>query len=280
MDALAPADGRGISAGKLATARTRRARNRPLACGMRSAPLSAVRASRCLRSLTRWPSFLAPNYSTHVPSNFRRNSHKTNDWCTRQVQLKWGCARRSCPDAERGRFRKEGASLTAESCQITRHTMQSNFHSISLKTNDGCTHKVTHFFMVGLPVSTPDRAPEATASGARDMKRAWEIGQRGARFVGRGFNPAISNAAASLPFAPLHPREPSASCRFSFPNRQPEGRGLGPHRPTKPHFPPAKMITIARLISQARPPRLRADDLGALSTRSSRSPAYEPEQQR
>ncbi len=231
MDALAPADGRGISAGKLATARTRRARNRPLACGMRSAPLSAVRASRCLRSLTRWPSFLAPNYSTHVPSNFRRNSHKTNDWCTRQVQLKWGCARRSCPDAERGRFCKEGASLTAESCQITRHTMQSNFHAISLKTNDGCTHKVTHFFMVGLPVSSA-------------LVLADEPGRSSS------FRVALAGPASILT------------------------------APTKPRFPPAKMITIARLISQARPPRLRADDLGALSTRSSRSPAYEPEQQR
>ena len=93
MDAFNPVEWRELSAGKLATARTRRATNRPLACGMRPAPLSAVRASRCLRSLTRWASFLAPNYSTHVPSNFRRNSHKTNERGTCQVTHNWGCVR-------------------------------------------------------------------------------------------------------------------------------------------------------------------------------------------
>jgi len=61
--------------------------------------------------------------------------------------------------------------------QITRHTMPSNFHAISLKTNDGCTKEVTH-------------------------KLRCEV-----RFVGRGFNPAENDALASLPFAPLHLHE-------------------------------------------------------------------------
>jgi hypothetical protein len=68
-------------------------------------------------------------------------------------------------------------TLRRQNAPITRHTMPSNFRPISLKTNDGCTHKVTHF------------------SG------------RHLCFAGRGFNPATSDALASLPLAPLHPRE-------------------------------------------------------------------------
>jgi hypothetical protein len=61
--------------------------------------------------------------------------------------------------------------------QITRHTLPSNFRSNSLKTKDRCTTYSTHF------------------SRGRVC------------FVGRGFNPAISDAGASLPFALVHPRE-------------------------------------------------------------------------
>jgi hypothetical protein len=61
--------------------------------------------------------------------------------------------------------------------QITRHTLPSNFRPNSLKTNDRCTTYSTHF------------------------------SRRRVCFVGRGFNPAISDAGASLPFAPVHPRE-------------------------------------------------------------------------
>ena len=55
-----------------------------------------------------------------------------------------------------------GRNLTNQSpqCRITRHTMQSNFRVISLKTNDGCTEEVTHFLNSGLPVSTANRAWE------------------------------------------------------------------------------------------------------------------------
>jgi len=71
--------------------------------------------------------------------------------------------------------------LSPRSRRITRHTMPSNFHPNSLKTNDGCTRKVTHNSRPSL------------------------------RFVGRGFNPAVNAAVASLPFAPVHLRDSSGS---------------------------------------------------------------------
>jgi hypothetical protein len=63
----------------------------------------------------------------------------------------------------------------AHSYEIKWDTVSLNFRPISFKTNGSDPHKVGHFFVAGLPVSMPDRAPEATASGAREFKRAWEI---------------------------------------------------------------------------------------------------------
>ena len=74
---------------------------------------------------------------------------------------------RACPSARRDSAR----NFRQTKC----HTMPSNFRPISLKTNDRHPHKVSHFFKTGLPLSTPERAPEAAVSGAREIKRAWEI---------------------------------------------------------------------------------------------------------
>jgi hypothetical protein len=50
-----------------------------------------------------------------------------------------------------------------QTAQITRHTLQSNFRPISLKTNDRCHHKVTHFSrVVDGPLAT-NHSPLATA---------------------------------------------------------------------------------------------------------------------
>ena len=88
---------------------------------------------------------IAPNYSTHVPSNFRSNSLKTNNWCTREVTLKSG---------------------------------------------------------------------------------------RSERFAERGFTPAVNDAVASLPFAPLHLRE--------FP-----GASLTNHRSLLTNHPVASLLSSA-----------------------------------
>ena len=83
----------------------------------------------------------------------------------------------NCDRKERPR-----ANFSAPRRKFTRHTMSSKFHANSLKTSDGCHHKAQHFSRCRL------------------------------HFVGRGFNPAESDALASSPFAPLHPREfPRAS---------------------------------------------------------------------
>ena len=89
---------------KLTAVRTRRVGSRLIVRRV-SSPLSTVRDCRSFRNLARWASFLVPDYSTHVPSNFRRNSHKTNDWCTRQAQLK------SRPKMRGGRYEGKSAAL-------------------------------------------------------------------------------------------------------------------------------------------------------------------------
>ncbi len=50
---------------------------------------------------------------------------------------------------ERRENRSEPRARAAAASQFTRHTMSSKFHPNPLKTNDGCTHKVTHFSQVG-----------------------------------------------------------------------------------------------------------------------------------
>ena len=60
--------------------------------------------------------------------------------------------------------------------EITRHTMQSNFRPISLKTKEGDPHKVSHFFMTGLPVS----------SAKMEGGRVWEIVLRAPRALPGG----------------------------------------------------------------------------------------------
>jgi len=64
-----------------------------------------------------------------------------------------------------------------ESRLAGRHTMPSNFRCNSLNTRKRRSLRVTHFFTIGLPVSTPDRAPEATHDRAprSTVSRAWEI---------------------------------------------------------------------------------------------------------
>ncbi len=113
------------------------------------------------------PPFSAPNYSTHVPSNFPYNSFKTNDWGTHQVTLKsWYLRPGSfCGTAPTARFQR----------QFTRHTLPSNFRPKPLKTKERCTRQVTHFSRTGLPVSTQTRAPGSTANRAREIERAWDI---------------------------------------------------------------------------------------------------------
>jgi hypothetical protein len=97
----------------------------------------------------------------YLPSRNARNLLKGNDRASFYSPLK----------------RRISDTMYLPQPQITRHTMPSNFHAISLKTNDGCTKEVTH-------------------------KLRYEV-----RPVGRGFNPAVSDALASLPFAPLYLRE-------------------------------------------------------------------------
>lgn len=92
-------------------------------------------------------------------------------------------------------------SLAPQSHQITRHTLPSKFRRISNKTNDWYPRQVTHFSKTGPPVSTPNRAPEATVSGAREISRVWEIEPRRANLdTNHDFlidTPAIRNALNS-----------------------------------------------------------------------------------
>jgi hypothetical protein len=87
---------------------------------------------------------------------------------------------------------QNGAISPLPPCQITRHTMQSNFTRKSLKTNVGHPNKVTHFFRTGLPVST--------------VSRVWEIRSRPGRFRGTAAgcpeNAPISTLRRATP-APL-----------------------------------------------------------------------------
>ena len=157
METFVPADRRDLSAAEPTSARSRRVRSSRPVSDIASSSASAVRASRSFRKLTHWPWFLAPNYSTHVPVNFRRNSHKTNDGCTHKVTLQ---SRRrvrhvgpgfnlaisdevaSLPFALIDPRELPGAPLTAGSRQFTRHTMSSKFHAKSLKTKERSSRQV------------------------------------------------------------------------------------------------------------------------------------------
>ena len=153
-------------------------------------------------------------YSTHVSSKFPANSLKTNDRCPYKPQQKAGPVRPARHDPMTGLPRPRRVAL-GRSIVIPPALTQagrdhresrggapnysthvpSNFRANSLKTNNWCTYKVTH-------------------NSQRDVRLLGRGGTGPEQ--GRG-NPAMSNAVASLPFAPLRPPVPSAVEGREFP---------------------------------------------------------------
>jgi hypothetical protein len=98
-----------------------------------------------------------------VPSRNARNLMKTNDRVTFYSTLNRGVC---VPVASPGRgvaLPCFPASLTP-CLGITRHTMQSDFHSISLKTNDGVPKEVTHNSGGSIPAESSHSAPRRAFS--------------------------------------------------------------------------------------------------------------------
>ena len=213
MDRFLPADGRDISAGKRSTATLRASgRGRARRESEEQIPRQPE-AGFCRDDRQEEPQHAIASiqiYSTHVSSNFPANSLKTNDWCpykpqqkTRPVHADIFCATGGSISA-RCRAKDRGATFNSSSREGATHRpmapnysthVPSNFRANSLKTNDGCTYKVTH-------------------NSQRDVRLLGRGGTGPEQ--GRG-NPAMSNAVASSPFAPLRPPVPSAVEGREFP---------------------------------------------------------------
>jgi hypothetical protein len=98
-----------------------------------------------------------------VPSGKASNLLKTNDRASFYSTLNRGVC---VPVASPGRgvaLPCFPASLTPR-LGITRHTMQSDFHSISLKTNDGVPEEVTHNSGGSIPAESSHSAPRRAFS--------------------------------------------------------------------------------------------------------------------
>ena len=89
-------------------------------------------------------------YSIHVSSKFPANSLKTNDRCPYKPQQKTRPVRPARHDPIRIVIPSEHRESRGGAPIYSTH-VPSNFRANSLKTNDGCTREVTHFFETGLP---------------------------------------------------------------------------------------------------------------------------------
>ncbi len=224
MDIFLPADGRDISAGKRSAA-TLRASGRGRA--QRESEEQIPRqpeAGSCRDDRQEEPPHaigVTQIYSTHVSSKFPANSLKTNDGCPYKPQQKTRPVRpgRFCGTrpvhadifcgtggsiSARCRAEGRGATFNSPSREGATHRpmapnysthVPSKFRPNSLKTNNWCTYKVTH-------------------NSQRDVRLLGRGGTGPEQ--GRG-NPAMSNAVASSPFAPLRPPIPSAVEGREFP---------------------------------------------------------------